>query len=399
MNPPPDLVILGASTRAAATSALRAGIQPICIDDYGDRDLAVVATLASAAGRDRIELFEELVAGQSGVSWLYTGPIENQPELVERLSARYRLLGNPASVLRAVRDPFRVAATLRRAGLVHPDVRALGSRLPRDGLWLVKPFASGGGRHIAPLGPVARDHEEPCYVQQFIAGTSGSALFVASREGTRFAGATRQLHGGPAGRFAYRGNVGPITVEADLERRLIRLGDVLARGFGLRGLFGVDFILSDGVPWPVEVNPRYTASVEVIELASSRSLLLDHLAVFDRSMESGRRLSAPPRIVGKEILYAERSLVVPEIPWAAVNAHDPFAVPDIADVPWPGTEIRRGEPVMTVFAEGLDEEACLRRLAERSSCWRTLLEAGVLLLDGDAAGPEPDHLPGEVHDP
>ena len=43
--------------------------------------------------------------------------------------------------------------------------------------------------------------------------------------------------------------------------------------FGLAGWFGVDFILRDGIPWPVEINPRYTASVEIHELASGRSLL------------------------------------------------------------------------------------------------------------------------------
>ena len=48
---------------------------------------------------------------------------------------------------------------------------------------------------------------------------------------------------------------------------LQQLGLDLARGCGLRGLFGVDFVLSEGVPWPVEINPRYTASVEVLEYA------------------------------------------------------------------------------------------------------------------------------------
>ena len=46
--------------------------------------------------------------------------------------------------------------------------------------------------------------------------------------------------------------------------------------FGLVGWFGVDYILRDGIPWPVEINPRYTASLEIHELASGRSLLPEH---------------------------------------------------------------------------------------------------------------------------
>ena len=58
--------------------------------------------------------------------------------------------------------------------------------------------------------------------------------------------------------------------------RIGLLGDFLAASYRLVGLFGVDFILSDGQPWPVEINPRYTASVEVLELALRRSLLAEH---------------------------------------------------------------------------------------------------------------------------
>ena len=96
-------------------------------------------------------------------------------------------------------------------------------------------------------------------------------------------GVTRQLIGAPGSPFAYRGSIGPVTISERLKARLDLMGRVLASEFALVGLFGVDFILRDDEPWPVEVNPRYTASVEVLELALGRSLLAEHLRACDRS--------------------------------------------------------------------------------------------------------------------
>ena len=88
---------------------------------------------------------------------------------------------------------------------------------------------------------------------------------------------TRQLLGTPGSPFAYRGNIGPSLVPAPLMSRLRQLGNVLSSAFRLVGLFGVDYIQHDDEPWLVETNPRYTASVEVFELATHRTLLTEHL--------------------------------------------------------------------------------------------------------------------------
>ena len=43
------------------------------------------------------------------------------------------------------------------------------------------------------------------------------------------------------------------------------MADAVTRDFGLVGLNGIDFIARAGVPWPIEVNPRYSASMELLE--------------------------------------------------------------------------------------------------------------------------------------
>ena len=40
----------------------------------------------------------------------------------------------------------------------------------------------------------------------------------------------------------------------------------------------------------------------------------------------------------------------------------PFELPEIADLPSPGSVVRRGHPVCTVFARGQDDTVCLSKL-------------------------------------
>ena len=56
--------------------------------------------------------------------------------------------------------------------------------------------------------------------------------------------------------------------------------------------------------------------------------------------------------------------MAPEIEIDDSRCRDLFAVPAIADVPWPGTVIAAGEPIMTLFTTGHDVQECEDRLAE-----------------------------------
>ena len=68
-------------------------------------------------------------------------------------------------------------------------------------------------------------------------------------------------------------------------------------------------------------------------------------------------------------------MVAPEIEIDDPRCRDPFALPVIADVPWPGTVIAAGHPIMTLFATGHDVQECEVRLAEQESYWRNRLNA------------------------
>ncbi|MFQ5730652.1 MAG: ATP-grasp domain-containing protein [Planctomycetaceae bacterium] len=383
-----NLLILGASVRAAAFSALRAGVVPVCGDLFGDVDLRAVAETCAVANYPAGLM--HVADAAEPADWLYTGALENHPGLIAAVSRRHRLLGNPPKVLATVRDPFRVAAMLRAAGLSVLDLRP-GNRPPDDGEeWLVKPRRGGGGRGIRTAKPQPAACGLAAFFQRRVRGTPVAAVFLASRLNCRLIGTTRQLVGEAelhAAPFAYCGSVGPLQLPERLTEQITRTGRTLATGCELRGLFGVDFVVDKATAWPIEVNPRYTASVEVLEYATGRELLGVHRLACRTFLETGRstqieeelhalfggRGAHPDRIIGKGVLFSDReseSVSLDRVWLESSRRQAPRlpaveAVPEVADVPNAGAHLHAGEPICTTFAEGRTVAGCLNRLFER----------------------------------
>ncbi len=373
MQPGDHLLLFGASARAAAFSALRAGLSPWCADLFADSDLTrLCPTLAiPAAGYPR-GFLEVSARGPAG-PWMYVGGLENRPALVESLARSRPLWGNGSDVLRRVRDPVALASVLTEAGLPCPQVSRTVEDLP-PGRWLVKPLDGAGGRGITSLQPGLTPGKRT-YLQEFIDGAPYSAVYVGRETGALLLGATRQLVGESwlhAAPFHYCGSLGPLPLASATLATLRQLGDVLATTFGLRGLFGVDFMLRGGTPWPVEVNPRYTASVEVLEHATGLTALALHRAVFDPSAALTGDFVPParPSLLGKAILFAREALTFPsDGPWlATLQQPAPLtAPPAFADIPPPDQRIEKGRPVLTFFVVGKSPGEVMAQLTQTAA--------------------------------
>lgn len=365
----PDLVILGASARAAAFSAIRAGYRPWCADLFADSDLRACARVTRVAGADYPHGFVRLLSNAPDCPWIYTGALENRPRLIQQLARIRPLWGNASAVLRTVRSPRGRTALFEAAGISCPK-EVPSSHLSSSKRWLLKPVAGAGGAGIAswPMrgGALPR---KGFYLQEFIDGPSCAAVYLGMDGKAVLLGVTRQLVGVEwlhARPFHYCGSIGPLPVSPALRLRLERLGQALATS-GLRGLFGVDFIARNDEPWPVEVNPRYTASVEVLEHALAFRALAFHAAAFD----PGRGYPAEPATielptVGKAILFACADTVMPaDGPWS-VDFPAPSALPSFADIPPAGQTIARGRPVLTVFSTGESMADCEKNLQRKA---------------------------------
>lgn len=366
---PTDLLIVGASTRAAAVSAVRSGFQPICVDRFGDVDLRRVAKVV-AVDNDLHRTLDAVLA-LPPMPWIYTGSLENDPKFIAAVSQRHSLLGNPPSVLKKVRDPFWLEQTLQSHDLPALRVRPITDPPSVRTEWLLKPRHGGGGCRIAAWSGQRQPTREHCYLQEHRLGSPMSALFVASQTDVELIGVCEQLIGFASDaptEFGYAGSIGPLDVPPRTQDWLQRLGDTLAHDSGLRGMFGIDFVLADEIPWLVEVNPRYTASVEVLERSLGRSLLAQHASTFERPnvcREQIRERPALPRFVGKQIVYATRDGTVPNLEQAFEPEGPAHDRPLIADIPAPGSRILTGWPVCTVFADADSVTECRARLDAR----------------------------------
>jgi len=361
----PHVLIAGVSTRALAASAARAGYRVTAVDAFGDADLRAVAEVLPVRRDGPVRYTPAAAAAAARAvaadAVAYTSNFENYPDAVSTLARGRRLLGNPPAVLTQVRNPIVLMRVLRQRGFAVPATRASAPPAALElERWLLKPRRSGGGHGTTPWRsdrPVSRR----AYVQERIRGVTGSIVFAADGRRAVALGLSRQLVGersfGAHG-FRYCGSLlasegAPVFPrQTELLVRATALANAVTEAFGLRGLNGLDFIARDGVPLPIEVNPRYSASMELVERATGSSLFAIHAGACEGRLPESARL--PVRVHGKAIVYARRDVVVT----------DPLAwrVPAIADVPHSGERIGRGHPICTLLADGPDAERCLRAL-------------------------------------
>ncbi|HEX4132722.1 MAG TPA: ATP-grasp domain-containing protein [Pirellulales bacterium] len=375
---PPPIVIVGASVRAAAFSAMRAGYAPRCVDLFADADLkARCSTIA--VNRYPADLFAA-ARKIPAADWLYTGGLENYPTSIDRLAERGLLLGNRGAVLRRVRDPHELSRRLTAHGFAVPQCAAYADGLPCNGSWLVKRRGASGGMHVRPwLGQVLDGGATRYVWQQRIDGDPLAAVYVGAAGRAVLLGVTQQLLAGarrPAAPFTYAGSRGPLRLGRVLEAQFVRLGQGLAAEFMLEGLFGVDVIAQGDAIWPIEVNPRYTASIELLERWLQHPAISWHVAACRGGTLPHVKLIAAQPVYEKQILIARRSLEfdAATTSWLFDCNHD-LRWPRVADIPSPGARINPGEPVMTVFADGSDQvqsSAVVAQINERlgeNACW------------------------------
>jgi predicted ATP-grasp superfamily ATP-dependent carboligase len=365
------VLICGTSTRAAAESAARAGFRVTTIDAFADLDQHPSVRALSAA-RDfgaapTASAIARVASGLDRDAVVYLSPFENHPRAVTALSAGSRLWGNSPDTLRRVRNPFVLASTLRRHGFATPRLHSNDSNDSND--WLLKPFRSGGGNRIRRWRgePVPRTS----YLQERIDGTPGSLVFAAARGRCVPVGFSRQLVGDSnfgARDYRYCGNIlasldDPQFPDAPaLFEATHAVAGCVASEFGLVGLNGLDFIARGPVPYPIEVNPRWSSSIEVAERAFDTALFAAHVeSIAGRTLPSfdcARSLNRTGA-VGKAIVYARHAGSVGD---TATWLEDS----DVRDVPRSGEILRAGQPVCSVFATAADSLACYRLLVIRA---------------------------------
>lgn len=371
------LVLAGASVRSLAASAARAGFEVHAVDLFGDLDLRAIAA-STALARPYPAGLPAAMAALPPAPWSYTGGLENHPDVIAAIAVERTLAGCPADAVSTVRDPVVLGHAIRRIGLGFPDTRPDPTDLPVDGSWLVKPRRSAGGHGILPWHGAARTEpgtgDADVVWQRRVAGHPAAACYKLAAGGATLVGCSRQLVGrrwchAPACGYCGSVDLDPDSLDPAVRERLERLGGLLAERFSLVGLVGVDLIVDHrrGVHL-IEVNPRPTASMELVERATGLSVAAEHLASCGIAVATTPTGWPRRGSWSKAVLFAPTDVVVDEASLAAVAdaAGDPVdGWPPLADVPCPGQVIPAGRPVCSLFAHGPSPGRSLTRLRRR----------------------------------
>jgi predicted ATP-grasp superfamily ATP-dependent carboligase len=395
------LLVVGGSVRAAVQAVARgwgrgpgsgAGVVPLAVDRFADVDTGLCGPVlatgnvsdGSGARPGWLRSVEEVLSQQPELPILPVGGCENLPEELAVWRTRTQVAFASEVAVNRVRDPDWVAGVLREAGSPALGVANRGN-FPSEsegslGTWLVKPIRGAGGQGIRAWRP-SEVISSDGYLQEYREGEPVSAAYVATEAGVELIGLTRQLIGLAygTGRFGYAGNILWDRTEEAIERNVReqarRVGECLGEESGLRGVFGIDGVLdAAGQWWVVEVNPRYTAAMELWE-RGGRPVLMEHLAATLGGMWA-RRDGTPKQVLpdsraaglvmGKRIVYAERCGRAVGLAQLAAAGDTQWRPEWVADLPADGQLFSPGEPVCTVFAEEATDAACRAALANRA---------------------------------
>lgn len=359
------VLIAAFSGRALAQSARRAGYEPLVADAFGDLDTRSAAAAfrvidgAMETGfrtKPLIAALDELASSASSppIGLVLGSGFEGKPRLVATLADRYRLLGNGAPAYKACKNPASFFAKLDELGIPHPRTQTAPPADPAG--WLTKRVGGSGGRHIRICDTNALQRPRR-YFQKQLAGErlSVGGVFGAGRASLAV---TRQwISPSPAQPFRFGGAVSLPDIAHLLSRTLENTALSVASAFGLTGMASFDFIVADGIPNLLEVNPRPGASLDVLD-DDLGSQFRAHAAASTGQAVSFEPIPRP-KARAMAILHAERgALTLGETPWPKWSA----------DRGPPGTFVPRYAPLASVFAEAATadeaERLALARLAE-----------------------------------
>jgi len=337
------VLLVALSARALARSARAAGFAPIALDAFADLDLREVAEAWARVpvGADwRFRRTSLLDAARRlappPVPLVWGSGFERDLGTLGRLAAGRPLWGTPPARVRGIVDPLEFARRCRELGIPHPETRILPPP-EREG-WLAKRRGGAGGGHVRPARGVAAGRG--VYFQRRVPGEAWSVTVVGDGGRARALAFCRQHHRAGGHRFA---GVTVMREPPPRSERLAAEAEALAAACGLVGLGSVDLVLHGTRHWVLELNPRPTAALEPLEVATGTVLFAIHRAACDGILPA-EPLSIR-QVVSTRIVAAPFDLVLPgDFRWpAAARDRTP-----------PGVSVPAGAPLCTLLVAGED---------------------------------------------
>ncbi len=383
----PTIAIVGFSARAAAQCAKRQGFEVIAVDFCADRDL--ISECRAHYRLDDPEWPNTLNSLHPSTPLLLTGGMEHRLELVDQCHSvrkRFGPIGKQLSAIRSLDNWARWAVscdigwpvTLRGS----PDESGLPKQLFLGG-WLLKPFQSAGGIGITDFineselsDSFFKDHSK-IYLQQRLPGRTIGITFLSSEFGSTLVGAAAAWPNNSKpfrASYIYRGSFGPTPLTSPQIDKLQLFANLVGSESGLLGLWQADFLEHDGELTLLEINPRWSASMDILDVCLALGLVEKHYECICKTMcqagfeglatKACKRAKQPnDAILGKMIVYAPATFTVSQTQsdawWMNRWEGDLSSIRNgnqFADIPCVGTDIAEGDPILTIMTTSISAD-------------------------------------------
>ena len=342
-----SVLIAGFATRHVACSAWKAGYDVYSVDHFCDRDLFWYT-------RDAINFGELEDLPSACMEMIGRHPIDMAvfTSGAEAMHPAVPVKGTPPDRIGRFLDKLKTQEFFEELGIPVP-------RIAGDGQYpvMIKPRTGSGGwrnrvvRNIKEKLNWEIEFENPPFIaQEVVSGIPASVCCLANGKQALAVSTNEQiLRGENAAPYGFSGSVTPFLSAG--AGQMVSYAEKIAAASGCVGNIGIDFIAGDDV-WAIEVNPRFQATLDTVEMATGINLFEAHIRACEGILPV-KRPSAEHYAV-RTILFAERDLTV-------TADMSPLA-PAVADIPWPGTEIEEGHAVVSVYGRGRDREEALSML-------------------------------------
>ncbi|MDH5461872.1 MAG: ATP-grasp domain-containing protein [Candidatus Bathyarchaeota archaeon] len=392
-----NLLVIGVDSVSLAASAKRAGYEVFAVDHFGDQDLKRVCRESLSAIKQRpgrgcgymsrvfspeflLQLAKALLKRFEINAALLSSGLDDSSDILSELNELVPILGNHPSIIGKTRDKTQFFRELDRIGVSHPETAVVedleeARKESKDIGYpiVVKPsrgFGGAGVRKAEAFRQLKRAFREASFldekvlIQKYISGIHASASLISSIKGVVTLTVNEQLIGmqelGQREPFGYCGNMVPLSVSRSVVDECKSVVGWIAQHFGLVGSNGVDLVISrQGVPYVIEVNPRFQGTLECVERVLRMNIVEAHVeACVQGSLPTISKRT--PVFCARFILFAPRRLIAPEL-----NTFE-----GARDIPLPGVIVEEGEPLCSLIVEGPNRGYILQKASETAEAIR-----------------------------
>ena len=365
------ILIVGYSVRHIACSATRASHKVFAADSFCDLDLEAcsygIALLPQPLDAQQAESLIQSYTEKFSPDAVVLGP-----GLEEVRVKGVSVLNNPPEKAALVSDKLWLANWLEKRGF--PFIPTAKSPENVSFPAVVKPRKGAGGvgcKLVERATDLQLDGymklEDGMIIQDWLSGKPVSSSIIGNGRDSRAIAVNEQLIGAPwagADGFRYSGNITPLE---PLQPEMARMAEEIVSELGLVGSNGVDFLLTEKGPVVVEVNPRFQGSLDAVEMSTGKNVFKAHVESFKGILPEK---PVPKKVAGRAILFADENVKIGEPMTSWITGRD-----WITDVPRPGSDIKKSDPVASVLATGRNRAEVLNLLMARTAMLRTTVKS------------------------